>query len=395
MTKASAHVLRNLWLRSKEFLPQKGFYFDRPIVLFQSDDWGRVGVRDHEGFQQLRAAGIDLGEHPYDFYSLETAEDLSALCATLNRHRDSSGRPPVIVTNFIVANLDFEKMQQGTNRQIHLQLLADGLPVGWRRPNLLEGYRAGISQGVFYPALHGSTHFCTAAVERNYQSAGDGRDLLRMLWRAGTPYIHWRMPWIGYEYWDPGKPETERFLSLEAQQKLIGQAVGGFAKLFSTLPCSACAPGYRANDDTHAAWAHHGIRIAQNGPGTMRPPQFDGRAMLQLTRTVNFEPATDAQFSVAASLQMAETCFQQGIPAVVSIHSINFHSSVKDFRNRSLQLLDEFLTALERRHSNLLYLHDGDLYDSVTKGSYQTSQRTVPVNVLGRLTKARARRQDL
>ena len=27
-------------------------------------------------------------------------------------------------------------------------------------------------------------------------------------------------------------------------------------------------PGYRANDDTHRAWAQHGIRVAQNGPGT-------------------------------------------------------------------------------------------------------------------------------
>jgi len=53
--------------------------FDRPLVLLQSDDWGRAGVRDREGWDELRAAGLNLGEKPYDFYSLETAEDVHAL----------------------------------------------------------------------------------------------------------------------------------------------------------------------------------------------------------------------------------------------------------------------------------------------------------------------------
>jgi len=39
----------------------KGLSFSRPLVLLQSDDWGRVGVRDREGYEQLRASGIHLG----------------------------------------------------------------------------------------------------------------------------------------------------------------------------------------------------------------------------------------------------------------------------------------------------------------------------------------------
>ena len=169
--------------------------------------------------------------------------------------------------NFILANLDFAKMSAEGFRQIHLLPLAEGLPLGWTRAGRMEALRDGIADGVFYPALHGTTHFCRSAVERNLNVEGERANLLRTLWRAGTPYIHWRMPWIGYEYWDPEQPEDERFLPAEKQTELIGQTVGAFAKLFSTLPRSACAPGYRANDDTHRAWARHGIRVAQNGPG--------------------------------------------------------------------------------------------------------------------------------
>ena len=44
--------------------PVRGLSFSRPLVLIQSDDWGRVGVRDREGHEQLRTSGIRLGENP-------------------------------------------------------------------------------------------------------------------------------------------------------------------------------------------------------------------------------------------------------------------------------------------------------------------------------------------
>jgi hypothetical protein len=362
-------------------LPYKGFYFDRPVVLFQSDDWGRAGLRDREGFEQLRSAGLALGERPYDFYTLETADDLAATGTMLKRHRDSSACHPSLGMNFVVSNLDFDKMSGDSFRQIHLMALAAGLPRGWVRPGVSDAYRQGIADGVFRPALHGTTHFCRSAVERNFSEDGERAALLRTLWQAGTPYIHWRMPWIGYEYWDPEQPEEERMLPAEAQRALIGEAVGGFAKMFTTLPRSACAPGYRANDDTHRAWAQHGVRVAQNGPGTFMPPHFDRFEMLHLFRTVEFEPAVETSFSVEACLQQAERCFALGIPAIVSIHSINFHSTVRDFRTPTLRALDEFLTALESKHTDLLYLHDDSLYELVCKGSFESPQGTVQANV--------------
>lgn len=373
-----------LWRGGLDLLPVAGFHFDRPLVLLQSDDWGRVGLRDQAGLQQLRSVGRDLGERPYDFYTFETAEDLAGLSATLKRHRDSSGRHPCVEMNFILANLDFAKMTEEGFRQIHLISLAEGLPLGWTRAGRAEALRDGIGDGVFYPALHGTTHFCRAAVERNLHVEGERANLLRTLWRAGTPYIHWRMPWIGYEYWDPEQPDDNRFLPAEEQTELIGQTVGAFAKLFSALPRSACAPGYRANDDTHGAWTRHGIRVVQNGPGVPLPPHFDRHDILHLSRTVEFEPATDAGFSVEACLRRAETCFARGIPAIVSVHSINFHSTVKDFRSRTLVALDEFLAALESKHADLLYLHDEDLRELVNQGSYQTAQGSAKANVIRR-----------
>jgi hypothetical protein len=338
-------------------------------------------LRDHEGLEQLRSSGLNLGERPYDFYTLETAEDLTALSALLKRHRDSGGRHPCFVMNFILANPDFAKMSAASWQHIDLVPLAQGLPWGWDRPGLFDAYKQGIADGVFYPALHGSTHFCRSAVERNLSGDGKRADLLRTLWQAGTPYIHWRMPWIGYEYWDPEKPEDQRMMAAEVQQETIGETVGWFAKMFSTLPRSACAPGYRANDSTHRAWAQHGIRVAQNGPGSNAPPYFDRFEILQLSRNVEFEPAIDTSFSVELCLQKAERAFASGLPAIVSVHSINFHSTVRDFRTPTLRALDEFLAAIEAKHADLLYLHDDGLYELVSKGVEETPERAIQANL--------------
>ncbi len=282
--------------------------------------------------------------------------------------------------NFVQANLDFGLMKADGFRQVHLLPLSDGLPQGWDRPGLFDAYRDGVAAGSFHPSLHGTTHFCRRAVERHLSDAGARGTLLRGLWEAGTPYIYWRMPWIGHEYWDPDGPD-DRFLEASEQSNLVGQAVGTFSRMFSTLPHSACAPGYRSNESTHRAFAQHGIAVAQNGPGALAAPHLDRNEVLQLYRNVEFEPAVAPEFSVDACLLRAEECFSRRIPVIVSVHSINFHSSVKDFRSSTLALLDQFLSALEAKYPDLLYVHDRDLSQLIQQGWFESRQGTVRVNV--------------
>ena len=71
---------------------------------------------------------------------------------------------------------------------------------------------------MFFPALHGLTHFCERAMARELDATAERSELIDELWRAQTPYIHWRMPWIGYEYWDPELAPAQRFLPLHEQR---------------------------------------------------------------------------------------------------------------------------------------------------------------------------------
>jgi hypothetical protein len=369
---------QKLWHRRSNPKRQR-LSFSRPLVVLQSDDWGRVGVRDREGYEQLRASGIRLGEHPYDFYTLETAEDVTAISDLLKRHRDTSGRRACLVMNFILGNLNFAKTAKAGFRELHLLPLTRGLPGHWKRPGLFDAYGKGIEDGVFFPALHGLTHFCRQAVEHALFQNAERSTLLKTCWKAETPYIYWRMPWIGYEYRNPEKPHAG-FLESEVQANLIRQAAAYFKKLFSASPASACAPGYRANADTHAAWSECGVRVAQNGSGVPLPPYMDERGILNLHRMIDFEPSQRG-LPTEKYLELAEDCFARGIPAVISMHSINFHSSLRDFRGPTLRALDELLSSLERKHPNLLYVHDGDLYEIVNRGKYKGEKGMVFVDV--------------
>jgi hypothetical protein len=360
-------------------VPKRGFYFDRPLVMLQSDDWGRVGVRDRSGVELLQAAGINLGEKPYDLYSMETASDVAALHELLASHRDHSGRSACMQMNFMTSNVDFARSSHDAYKTVELKPLHEGLPGQWRRPGLMEAYRLGIHEGAFHPGLHGQTHFCASAV-RSYLTQNNERgELLRTLWKAETPYIYWRIPWIGYEYWDAELPTKERFLSRTRQAGLIRDAVRTFKITFGEKPLTAAAPGYRSNQDTHRGWVESGVLVAQHGPNSVRAPYVDNHGLLHVFRSLDFEPAVDPHFSLEKTLETARTCIGRGLPLVISLHAINFQSSLRDFRTLTLDHLHRFLAALESEYSSLSYIHDVDLWQIVNYGKYDHPAGSVKV----------------
>jgi hypothetical protein len=360
-----------------------GFRFSRPLVLLQSDDWGRVGVRDAEGQEELRAAGLSLGERPYDLYSLETAEDVHELAEVLGSLQDSVGQPPCLEMNFVAANVDFPTSAAAGFRDIALKPLTEGLPGRWARPGLYDAYREGIEAGVFSPALHGTTHFCQRAVAHALTRDGERGELLRMLWKSETPYIQWRMPWVGYEYWDPEKAPAERFIPEREQEHWIGWAAQSFRKFFDESAVSACAPGYRAEPTTHRLWRAQGIRVAQNGPGTMRAPHFDEHGLLHTYRSLDFEPALNPELRREECVQHGAMWLARGLPLIISAHSINFHSTLAPFRQKALPMLREFLGALKKLFPDLVYVNDRQLLEIVETGSYGSGSGRVQVTVSG------------
>jgi hypothetical protein len=187
------------------------------------------------------------------------------------------------------------------------------------------------------------------------------------------------MPWVGYEYWDPEKAPAERFIPQAEQERWIGWTAESFRNFFNEDAVSACAPGYRAEAATHRLWKANGICVAQNGPGIKRAPHFDEAGLLHTYRSLDFEPALDPNLRWQDCVKNAGNWLSRGLPFIVSVHSINFHSTLAPFRQETLPMLREFLSALQRQFPDLLYINDRHLLEIVETGSYETGRGRVAV----------------
>ena len=115
---------------------------------------------------------------------------------------------------------------------------------------------------------------------------------------------------------------------------------------------------------------------------------MDEFGLLHLYRTIDLEPS-QRELDIEKYLQIAGSCFSRGLPVIISIHSINFHSSLKDFRTSTLAVFDLLLTALESKYPELLYVHDRDLYAIATEGAFRSRDKNIAVVATHQEWKAR------
>jgi hypothetical protein len=106
--------------------------------------------------------------------------------------------------------------------------------------------------------------------------------------------------------------------------------------------------------------------------------------MLHTFRTLEMEPAI-ASVDLKRLVDDVGECFNRGLPAIVSMHSINFHSTIQNFRAPTIALLDEFLTALKEKWPALLYINDADLFQIASEGFYSAQGARVDVGVTTRV----------
>jgi hypothetical protein len=100
-------------------------------------------------------------------------------------------------------------------------------------------------------------------------------------------------------------------------------------------------------------WSEAGIHVAENGSDRgLRPPHIDEFGGLHLYRSIDFEPSR-RELEIEKYLEMAGIGFSRGLPVIISVHSINFHSMLQDFRSASIAGLDRLLTALESKYPEL------------------------------------------
>lgn len=82
-------------------------------------DWGKIGIRDRKDFDTLDSNGHTWKQISWDYYSLDSADDLQSLNNVLLKHTDSKGCSPVFSSNFVLANPDFGRITASSFQTYH------------------------------------------------------------------------------------------------------------------------------------------------------------------------------------------------------------------------------------------------------------------------------------
>ena len=329
----------------------------RPVMVLQSDDWGRVGAPDPSAIERLREKGHPVGESAWDFYGLEDAADLHALADVLRAVIDNEGRRACMTANFVMANPDLRRMVAEDFREFRAVAISEGFPAPWAQAPLMAEYRRLVAEGIFYPGLHGFTHFSPEGMLRGWHDSGNFGARLRALVEEDVPYLASLTPEINFALLDRSGPD-ERFADRATQTQWVNLGIDAFRAAFDRTPVTTCAPGYRCNDVTYEVWKDHGIRLVQTAGGRAIHRHH---GLLVVERNVRFEPHLDGPSSVASALRRMAEVVECGFPVVVVTHSINYVRRHRVGADQSLRALSEFLEAALARFPGLRFAHDGDI----------------------------------
>ena len=229
------------------------------VVVLQSDDWGLEGwVPDADalGAVPFLADGLPDRLSPYLTSTLESASRVDSLAVFLGSRRDLDGLPLVLQANTVVAGVDLRPVGAlGDSITIHPSGQGEGR---YFRPGLKAAIDEAIATGVWWPELHGLTHYDLESLAEAWrEGAEDTR-------RAAAAGVLWYPDLRGSHELGHGRDDRAWMTARTAHDL--------FVQRYQRAPRSVIAPDYKWDDADERAWHRLGIPVVQakreqNDPG--------------------------------------------------------------------------------------------------------------------------------
>lgn len=301
-------------------------------LVIESDDWGLCAwAPDEQALRVLAdtpAFRTESGRR-YGGSTLESADDVKQLVATLLEFRGGDGFPPAWQANTVMAAPQFERLRPPMFEVAELPI-ADPQEASprWARPGLTEALREALASGLWWPELHGLHHLPeTAWLTALRRGAADAR-------RAHEQHSSICEAVEGSGEYAPSEPRDLR-------RRYLQRAIERFTAQFERLPGSFCPPDYRWDAALEEDARALGVTTIQ-GIGEQLGHRFSRvrRLLLRyqwphrnggifyMPPRVAFEPSAvtpDAVPALCESVRRAvRDAWQRGQPAVLSTHRLNY-----------------------------------------------------------------------
>jgi hypothetical protein len=359
-----------------------GWHSKRKIVVIESDDWGSIRTRNKVAFAAMLESGLNVDRSHYDGIDcIESNDDLEKLFDLLLQFKDSTGRCPVLTPMCIMANPDFDKIKESDFQEYHFESLDKTLIKYPHHDRVLDLWKKGIDDRLFYPGLHGREHLNVARYLKILQTGNPG---------FMTAFDHESFGANKYKgvefpnYLGAFHPESlDEVISFD---QIIKDAAALFERYCSYRPTCFIAPNREEPKDLENILHKVGvkymtrskIRVYPIGDGTFKKEinwlgKKNKLGQISLVRNCFFEPTSMGEYNpnkdwVGNCLKEIEIAFSWQKPAIISSHRVNFISSLNPkSRDLGFSKTKELLSSILKRWPEVEFMTSEELGDLISK----------------------------
>jgi hypothetical protein len=273
-----------------------------------------------------------------------------------------------------MTNPDFDKIRESGFRQYYYEIFTETLKRYPDHDRVLNLYKEGISQKIFYPQLHGLEHL---NVTRWMKAIQDGNSKARVAFDNEFFDLSISDSYITEDsFVDALSPANAE--ELEEHGDKIKLASELFQMIFGYRSVTFVAPCYIWRPELEKKFQNIGIKNIQSSPYQRIPTigklnhftkkfHYTGEQnIFSLTYTVrncSFEPSLNDKAKVVDScLEQIKKAFNNQKPAIISSHRLNFIGSL-DTSNRktNLDLFGNLLIKIRNNWPQVEFLDSAQL----------------------------------
>ncbi len=275
----------------------------RPVLIFESDDWGPAGETH--------------------------AERLRALSALMSRFHDCEGNHPVVTLGVVLAIADGQRIRADELRHYHRRLLNES-----EFAPIVDAMRQGVEAGTFALQLHGMEHYWPPAIMKLAKS-----NLQVRSWLTGTGIPNTEeLSSPLQSRWTDASQLPSKAIAEGDVAAAVEEEVAAFASIFCRRPEVVVPPTFVWTDLVETAWAGQGLRVlvtpGQRYESRDRRGELGGAGrrlvngqasptgLTYLVRDDYFEPALG--HTAAGAMCALDTKSRLGRPTLLEMHRFNF-----------------------------------------------------------------------
>lgn len=343
--------------------------YNRKVVVLHSDDWGSIRMPSEKVRLRLNSnPRIDASDVYSRNDTLASVEDLDALFSVLDSFRDINNRPAILTANCVMCNPDFSKIKLSD----YSQYFPERLETTFDRYNnnkALGLWKEGMERNLFYPQYHGREHVDINSWLRSLQAGHSGV----------IDAFNNEVFGVNFRGIDSRKPNFQAawdFRTIKEEAIIIEGILEGlkrFRDYFGFNSQTCIAPSYTWSRNIEKALKDNAVRSMQGIVVQKVPNGFSKNYKFKYhlldrkdyqTRNVFFEPTIFGRDVVSDSLKNIDLIFKYRLPAIISMHRVNFIGALNPHnRKSSLTQLKLLLSEIRRRWPDCEFMNAQELFE--------------------------------